>query len=148
VFDLTGCPAGITKGNQEIVRLSTVGDCLQDVARTGEAQLLVDYQRRLPVSDRPMQDKAAVGLYRPTQENRQAGKARSLQGDINSFQKRAETHVQRPIDDHAERAAIVVFGDVDQGPGKIRIYHCRHGNEKMVSKIDALHGPILIGGGG
>jgi hypothetical protein len=76
--------------------------------------VLVDDQRRLPLADRSMEDEAAVGLYRSAEENRQIGEAFGLQGNVDFLEQRPQTHVDRPIDDHAQRATIVVFGDIDQ----------------------------------
>jgi hypothetical protein len=67
---------------------------------------------------------------------------------VDFAEQRSQTHVDRSIDDHTQRSTRIVFGNVDQGPGKIRICHGRHGNEKMVGEVDAFHGLILIGGGG
>jgi hypothetical protein len=107
--------------------------------------VLVDHQRGLPLPDRSMQDETTVGLHRSAEENRQIGETFACRGTSIFSEKRPQTHVDRPIDDHPQRASLVVFGDVDQGLGKIGVHHCRHGNEKMVSQVDALHGLILIG---
>jgi hypothetical protein len=95
-----------------------------------------------------MEHEAAVSLDRSTKEYGQIGEAFGLEGNIDFLQQGPETHVDRPIDDHAQRATRVMFRDIDQALGKIRVNHRRHGDEKMVSQVDALHGLILMGGGG
>jgi hypothetical protein len=82
VFELAGSPAGVAEGHHHVARLAVRGDRLQDVARAGEADVLVDDQRRLPLAERSMQDEAAVGLYRSAEKNRQIGEAFGLQRNV------------------------------------------------------------------
>lgn len=109
--------------------------------------MLVDRECRLPFTDRSMQYEAAVGLHRPTKKYRQISKTVSFKRHVNFLEERCQAHVNRSIDDHAERALVIVFGDINKGSRKIRISHCGHGDEEVISQIDALHTVILIADG-
>lgn len=121
-----------------------LADRLEDVARRRQTHFLIHGQRRLPAPERPVQDESAVGLHRPAEEDRQPGQYPGLERHIYFLEKRAQIHVDRPIDYHAERSLIIVLCNVDQGFGKIRILHRRHGDEKMVSQIDACHDARIL----
>jgi hypothetical protein len=86
-----------------------------------------------------MQHEAAIGLHRAAEIDRKLADIRRLSGTSIFSNSVAEIHVDRAVDDQPERALIVVLGNIDQRFGKIRVIHCRHGNEKMIGEIHALH---------
>ena len=121
------------------VLIAVADDGLEDVARTREAHLLGDGQRRLPLPERAVQDEAAVGLHRAAEEDGNLGEVGGLGGQVGLFEQGREVHVQRPVDDDAQGALCVVLSNVDERLGEKRIIHRRHGNEKMIGQVDALH---------
>src|SRR5438552_13123326 len=63
-LELSGGPAGIAEGEHGILRAGTARDGLEDFQRRGEADMLVDRQRRaLYEIIRAVQDESAPGLY-------------------------------------------------------------------------------------
>ena len=88
---------------------------------------------------RTMQHEAAIGLHRAAEIDRQVGQALGFELDVDFFEQAGQIHVDRAVDDDAQRTVLVVLADIDQGVGKIRIFHRRHGDQEMVGQVDAVH---------
>ena len=135
IFQLSGRPAGVAECDQYFARITFAADRLQDVARTGEADVGIDGQRRLPAAKRAVQDKAAVGLNRATEVDRESIEVVGVERDINFFEECRQRHVDRAVYNHAQCPLLVMLADINQRTGEIGVGHCRHGNEKMVSQV-------------
>ncbi len=144
VLELPCTPSRIAESNHHIARVPGLADRQEDIARRCQADFLIHCQGRLPAPERTVQDESAVGLNRPAEEDRQPGQCCRFERHVDFLEKRGQIHVDRSIDYHTERPLIVVFSNVDQGFGKIRILHRRHGDEKMVSQIDTCHDVCIL----
>ena len=69
--------------------------------------------------------------------------------NVDLLEQRRQRHVDRLVDDDAERAVLVVLADVRQRMREMRIGHGRHGDQEMVGQIDRTgHGVAIVIRGG
>jgi hypothetical protein len=138
-FQLPGIPAGITEGDDNFRGQPGATDRSQHVTRAGQANFAIHCQCRLPEANRPMQHKTTIQLHRATKIDRQAGEAFGIELDINFVEQARQIHVDRTIDDNAQRAVLVVLANIDESVGKIRVFKRRHGDEEVIGQIDVVH---------
>ena len=102
----------------------------------------------LPLPARLMHDETAIGLHGPTLQDRliaaHAGRRRHLQ----LLEHVGEPHLQRPIDDDAERAVRVMFPDERDRLREIAVGHRRHRDQELVRQEVAGHGSKSTADGG
>jgi hypothetical protein len=77
----------------------------------------------LPVAERAVQHEAAVHLHRAAVEDRRAAERRVGQLDLDLLEQRGERHLDRAVDDDAERAVRVVLADERERVSEVRIGH-------------------------
>lgn len=140
-LDLPGCPTRITERYQDVVRIRAraVAECLQDILRGGQSDLIVNRKRRLPFAYRTVQHKPAVDLNRPAKVHRQSGKFVVGQFDFNLFEQCPQGHIRRPVDNYTQRALLIVLANESERLGKVGIDHVRHGDQEVVRQVYALH---------
>lgn len=116
-------------------------DGLQDVAAAGEADFVVDFERGVPFTAGAVEDETSVGLDRAAEINGLRDEFSGVELEFYALEKRTESHVERAVDDDAQRALGVVFGDVGEGPHKMRVDHLGHGDQKVVREVvrDGFH---------
>ena len=65
-----------------------------------------------------------------------ARSAASAERNVDLLEQRRQRHVDRLVDDDAERAVRVVLADVGQRVRKMRIGHGGHGDQEVMRQID------------
>ena len=55
------------------------------------------------------------------------------------LEQRLQVHLDRAVDDDAERALVVVLADEGERLGEMRIRHGGHGDQKVMREIHLLH---------
>lgn len=96
-----------------------------------------------------MEDEATVCMHGAAEEDGNAIECSRVPGFERNFgfvEESGKGDFQGAIYDEAECSVSIVFGNEHQGSGKKWIVHRRHGNEKMIGKIQRLHAAILIAG--
>ena len=91
-----------------------------------------------------MQHETAVDLHRPAEMHRGRLEGAGVEGDADLLEQAVQIHFDRPVDDHAERALLVVLADERQGFGKMRIDHVGHGDQEVLGEVDFLHGNVIV----
>ena len=83
-----------------------------------------------------MQHETTIDLHRSAVMHARFPKIGIAQRNIDLFEECRQGHVDRLVDDDAERALVVVLANVDQGVGKVRIRHARHGDQEVMGQAD------------
>ena len=152
LLELARRPAGIAERQDGIVRAGAARNRLQDVERGGEADALVDRQRRILDEEvGRMQHEAAPGFHRPTLEHFDVlGLGRQL--DTLVRRDHFQLHQQigkfdvprRLIDDDAHGAFVRVRADINHRPRETLVAHRRHRDQHLAVEI-AARGQLLGG---
>src|SRR6266853_1853877 len=127
-----------------LARATALTDRFQNVLGSGETHLVAHRKSGLPLSERLVQDKTAVGLHRSAEIDRLIEQDLRSQPQAQALEQGSESHLDRTIDHYAERPLVIVLADERQGAGKIRIDHVGHGDQEMVGEIDLGHGGELL----
>ena len=136
LLELAGGPAGVAERHQDVRRTFAAADRFEDVLRCREAELVAEGERRLPVAERTVQHEAAVDLDRPAEHHRRFAQRLVAERHVDLLEQRRQRHLDRPVDDEAERALGVVLADVGQRMGEVRIRHAGHGDQEMMGEGD------------
>ena len=145
LFQLAGRPAGIAEREDGACRPVAARDRLEDIERGGEADALVDRQRRILDEEiGRVQHEAAPGFDRTALEHLDGLRPRR-QFDALGSRDHLELHQQigeidigrRLIDDDAHGAFGRMGADVDQAARKTLIAHRRHRDQHLAVEIAA-----------
>ena len=85
----------------------------------------------MPVSRRAMQYETAVILYRPPKNTGRPAMSARPSGRSMRLEECCQCHVDRPVDDDAERPVSLCSRDVGDGAGEVWVGHGRHGEQVM-----------------
>lgn len=142
-FQLPGFPASVAEGDQAFRRADAISDGEQHVLRRGQGQVAFQLRGGLEDLAGGMQDKAAIGLHRPADEDRHMlAQGRRLDVRAQLFEDVGQTQLLRPVHHQPHRAIGRVLDDVGQGVGKIRVGHVRHGDQEVMLEVagaDVFH---------
>ena len=146
-----GRPAGVAERQDRARRPVAARDRLEDVERRGEADAVVDRQRRILDEEiGAVQHEAALGLDRPAAHDlHDAGAGR--QSDDIGCRNHVELHQQigkvdvgrRMVDDNTHRALGGMGADVDERAGETFVHHRRHGDQHLAVEITPAPTSIL-----
>jgi hypothetical protein len=88
-----------------------------------------------------MQHEPPIGLDRSSLQHRLAANRRRRRGHFQLFEDVGQFHLQRAVDDDAQRAVGVVLPDEGHGLGEVRVRHGGHGDQELVGEeVLAGHG--------
>ena len=90
-----------------------------------------------------MQDESAIDLNGTAEVHRRFAQRGVLERNVDLLEQRRERHVDRLVDDNAERAFGIVLANVGERVRKMRIRHRRHCDQKVVGQIHRTHGAEL-----
>ena len=138
-FELARRPAGIAERQQRAVRPAPVGDGAQDLQRGGQADAVVDRQRRvLDEEIGGVQHEPAAGLHRPAAMHADAvdaaGKVRLVARlhDVELDEEIAEIHFVCQLVDHDAHGAVAgMRADIDDRAGEPLVRHAGHGDQQL-----------------
>ena len=89
-----------------------------------------------------MQYKAALHLHRTTKHHRRARQQRYMRTDfqreIKPLEEHIHGHVGGTIDDDTQRAAHMMFADINHGAAEYGIKHGGHGNQEMIRQVQSV----------
>ena len=145
LFELAGRPAGIAEREHRAHGPIAARDRLEDVERGGQADAVVDRQRRILDEEiGRMQHEAAPGLDRAALEHRHVLRphrqldALGLRDHLELHQKIRELDVlRRLVDDDAHGAFGRMRADIDHRARKTLVAHRRHGDQHLPVEIAA-----------
>ena len=114
------------------------GDRAQYVDGGGQPDGVVDHHRALALEIAGMQDEAAAGFHRPA-EIHHLILDRALGLDFELLQQIDESDLRHRLVDHQpHRPLIAVRAEIDDGAGKARIGHTRHGDQQLPRHVARL----------
>ncbi len=155
VLELARRPAGIAQRQDRVLRSGALGDRLEDVHRRGQADAVVDIQRRvLDEEIARMQHEAAAGIDRAALLHLHGlGVFRQLDlvgllDDVELYQQAGKIDAAgRAVDDDAHRPFRGMRAHVDDGALEARIAHHRHGDQQLAVQVTVARRIIAKAGG-
>src|SRR6185437_3456299 len=147
-LELAGGPAGIAQREDRVLGPAAPGDRLEDVDGGGQANAVVDLQRRILDEEiAGMQHEAATGLDRAAAKHLHAlGVFRQfyllgLLDDVELHQQTGEIDAaRRAVDDDSHRALGRMRAEIDHRTLEPRIVHHRHRDQDLAVEIAAASG--------
>ncbi len=131
VFQLARSPTGIAKRHDRFVRPFVSGNVAQHLAARCHREAPVDAYRFGTLVFGAVQDEAALRLDRAARENAHIALCACRCFTKHFEDLRHGTLVDRPVDDDAERAGVVVPHHQNDGAGEAWIAHRRGGNQHL-----------------
>src|SRR5262245_10297745 len=146
VLELAGRPAGIAEREDRALGTVAARDRLEDVERRGQADALVDRQRRvLDEEVARVQDEAALWIDRTTLEHLDpAGTRRQPdhvggRNDVELYQQVGKADMRRRVvDDDAHGTFGRMRTDIDHAAGESLVAHARHCDQHLSVEEAAL----------
>ena len=87
-----------------------------------------------------VQHEAAFGLHRAAEVDGGLGQVLAVQREVHLLEQVLQLDVDRPVDDQANGAVIVVFAQQRDGARKMFILHRRHGDQELVLEVAGCEG--------
>ena len=82
-----------------------------------------------------MQHEPAVDLHRTAEMDGRRAQRVVGERDVDLLEQRRQRHVDRLVDDDAQRAVLVVLAHVRERVREMRIGHGRHGDQEVMGEV-------------